>query len=231
MTLTSERATDRPALADVDTSPEALARVTAEIAVTAPEHDRSGAVPRAGLEAAHRAGLLTASVGTQYGGPGLGLVDTARVLVALGEGDASVGLLAANNLNTHAGQASNPHWPAAAYDDLLRRSQQGPALANAIRAEPELGVGAPPDAVARLDDGDGMPGLAQDVGGGEPGRAGTDDDHRFVASGGLHGRRRQEGADQSGAAGERHDGSVRTRGCGDRSGAISCASPSSPSPA
>ena len=134
--------TDRPTLADVDVSPEALTRVTAEIASTAPEYDRSGAVPRAGLEAAHRAGLLTASVGPQFGGPGLGLVDTARVLVALGEGDASVGLLAANNLNVHLGQATNPHWPAAAYDDLLRRSQAGPALANAIRAEPELGAPA-----------------------------------------------------------------------------------------
>jgi alkylation response protein AidB-like acyl-CoA dehydrogenase len=138
MTLT----TDRVELADVDLSPDSLARVTAEIAATAAEHDRTGDVPTAGLQAAHRAGLLTASVGTQHGGPGLGLVDTARVLVAIGEGDASVGLLAANNLNTHHAQAVNAHWPEAAYDDLLRRSQAGPALVNAIRAEPELGAPA-----------------------------------------------------------------------------------------
>ena len=35
--------------ADVDLSPEALAAVTAEIALTAPDYDRSGAVPWAGL--------------------------------------------------------------------------------------------------------------------------------------------------------------------------------------
>lgn len=141
MTVTSDR-TDRVVLPDVDVSPEALAVVTAEIATTAADYDRSGAVPWKGLEAAHRAGLLTSSVGAQHGGPGLGLVDTARVLAAIGEGDASVGLLAANNLNTHLGQASRPHWPEAAYGDLLAKSQAGPALVNAIRAEPELGAPA-----------------------------------------------------------------------------------------
>ena len=148
VTITSEAIV----LPDVDVSPEALAVVTAEVAATAERYDRSGAVPQAGLEAAHRAGLLTSTVGRQFGGPGLGPVDTARVLVALGEGDASVGLLSANNLNTHAGQASSTHWPAAAYDDLLRRSAAGPALVNAIRAEPELGAparGGLPTTVAR----------------------------------------------------------------------------------
>ena len=32
--------------------------------------------------------------------------------------------------------------PTAYYDDLLRRSTDGPALVNAIRAEPELGAPA-----------------------------------------------------------------------------------------
>jgi len=125
-----------------DLSEEALASVTAEIAATAAEYDRTGEVPWAGLEAAHRAGLLTASVGTQYGGPGLGPREVARILTAIGEGDASVALLSANLLNTHAGQAAHPHWPSEFYDDLLRSSQTGPALANAIRAEPELGAPA-----------------------------------------------------------------------------------------
>jgi alkylation response protein AidB-like acyl-CoA dehydrogenase len=138
MTVTSERSV----LADLDLSSDALAAVTAEVATTAAEYDRTGAVPWRGLEAVHRAGLLTSSVGTQFGGPGLGLVDTARVLVAVGEGDASVGLLVANNLNTHLGQAAHPHWPEAAYADLLDQSQAGPALVNAIRAEPELGAPA-----------------------------------------------------------------------------------------
>jgi alkylation response protein AidB-like acyl-CoA dehydrogenase len=125
-----------------DLSPGALAAVTAEVAATAGEYDRTGDLPWPGLEAAHRAGLLTATVGTRFGGPGLGTRDSARVLTALGEGDASVGLLAANLLNTHAAQAAQPSWPVAYYDDLLRRSRTGPALANAIRAEPELGAPA-----------------------------------------------------------------------------------------
>jgi alkylation response protein AidB-like acyl-CoA dehydrogenase len=141
------------------------------VAATAAEYDRSGAVPRAGLETAHRAGLLTATVGQEFGGPGLGPVDTARVLVALGEGDASVGLLSANNLNVHASHAASPHWPAAAYDDLLRRSQAGPALVNAIRAEPELGApargGLPATTARRTSDGWSLSGRKAYATGGE----------------------------------------------------------------
>ena len=128
--------------ADPDLSGDALAKVTEEIASTAAAYDRTGDLPWAGLDAAHRAGLLTATVGARYGGPAVGPRRAARILTAIGEGDASVGLLAANLLNTHAGQDAHPGWPAAAYDDLLRRSQDGPALANAIRAEPELGAPA-----------------------------------------------------------------------------------------
>ncbi|WP_436531219.1 acyl-CoA dehydrogenase family protein [Actinoplanes sp. HUAS TT8] len=140
-----------------DLSDAALAKVTAEIAAHAAEFDRTGDIPWPGLEAAHRAGLLTATVGPRFGGPGVGPRDTARILTAIGEGDASVGLLAANLLNTHAAQAAHPTWPAAYYDDLLRRSEEGPALANAIRAEPELGApargGLPKTTITR--DGDG----------------------------------------------------------------------------
>ncbi|BBH69544.1 acyl-CoA dehydrogenase [Actinoplanes sp. OR16] len=140
-----------------DLSPDALAKVTAEIASTAAEYDRTGDLPWAGIEVAHRAGLLTATVATRYGGPGLGPRDTARILTALGEGDASVGLLAANSLTTHAAQAAFSTWPEHYYEDLLRRSQDGPALVNAIRAEPELGAparGGLPRTTATLDNGE-----------------------------------------------------------------------------
>jgi alkylation response protein AidB-like acyl-CoA dehydrogenase len=140
------------ALPTPDLSADALAAVTAELAATAEEYDRSGAIPTAGIEAAHRAGLLTATVGERYGGPGVGPVDVVRILVALGEGDPSVALLAANTLAAHHSQAAASHWPDAAYADLLRRSAEGPALVNAIRAEPELGAparGGLPATVAR----------------------------------------------------------------------------------
>lgn len=124
-----------PNLADLDA-------VTAELAETAAEYDQSGAVPVRGLEAVHRAGLFTATVGRQYGGPGAGPLETARILTALGEGDPSVALIVANTLMAHAAQAANAHWPAAFYDDVLRRSAAGPTPVNAIRAEPELGAPA-----------------------------------------------------------------------------------------
>ncbi|WP_432994290.1 acyl-CoA dehydrogenase family protein [Dactylosporangium sp. CA-233914] len=140
-----------------DLSDAALAAVTAEIASTAAEYDRTGELPWAGLAAAHRAGLLTAAVGTQFGGPGAGARQIARILTAIGEGDASVGLIAANTLLTHAAQAARPSWSAAAYDDLLRRSLAGPAPVNAIRAEPELGApargGLPKTTATRTADG------------------------------------------------------------------------------
>ncbi|MFI5911912.1 acyl-CoA dehydrogenase family protein [Dactylosporangium sp. NPDC051541] len=123
-------------------SADELAKVTAEIAATAAEYDRTAEIPWAGLWAAHRAGLLTASVGAQFGGPGAGPREIARILTAIGEGDASVGLLAANTLLLHAAQAVHPTWPRATYEDLLRRSADGPALVNAVRAEPELGAAA-----------------------------------------------------------------------------------------
>jgi alkylation response protein AidB-like acyl-CoA dehydrogenase len=134
--------TEVHALPVPDLSADALAAVTAAVAETAAEYDRSGAVPVLGLEVAHRAGLLTATVGRQYGGAGAGHRETARILTALGEGDPSVALIAANTLMAHASQAATPHWPTALYDDVLARSVHGPAPVNAVRAEPELGAPA-----------------------------------------------------------------------------------------
>lgn len=125
-----------------DLSPAALAEVTAGIAALAPRYDASGEVPAESLAIVHRAGLLTATVAPEFGGPGLGAAEVTRILVALGEGDASVALLVANSLAAHVGQTGPRRWPAAAYTDLLRRSLEGPALANTIRAEPDLGAPA-----------------------------------------------------------------------------------------
>lgn len=134
--------TEVHALPVPDLSDDALAAVTAEVAETAAEYDQSSAVPVRGLQAAHRAGLLTATVGQRYGGAGAGARETARILTALGEGDPSVALIVANTLMAHASQAANAHWPKALYDDVLARSVSGPALVNAIRAEPEVGAPA-----------------------------------------------------------------------------------------
>ncbi len=156
-TTAAAEAVPAPALPVPDLSDEALAAVTAQVAATAEQYDRSAAVPTAGLAAVHRAGLLTATVAARHGGPEVGLVDAARILMAIGEGDASVALLTANSLMTHQQQAVAGHWPPSAYADLLRRSAEGPALVNAIRAEPELGApargGLPATAARRTADG------------------------------------------------------------------------------
>lgn len=135
-----------------DLSEAALTAVAAEIAEHAPAADIDGSVPERGLEIAHRAGLLTATVPERFGGPGLGALDVARILVALGEGDASVALLAQNALSAHSSQDGSGAWPEETYLAFARRSAERPTLANAIRAEPELGAparGGLPATVAR----------------------------------------------------------------------------------
>ena len=88
-----------------DLSDEGLAKVTAEVAEHAADYDRSGEIPWRSLEVIHRAGLTTATVAQQYGGPGLGTADVARIVSAVGQGDPSVALILANTVMTHAAQA------------------------------------------------------------------------------------------------------------------------------
>lgn len=131
--------------------------LTVALARRAEQNDRTGELPVEGLRLVHNAGLLTSTVGRKYGGPGLGLADTARVLHALGKGDPAVALIAAWTIFTHAAQAAAGEWPEAAYDDLLADSERDLALVNALRVEPELGTpsrGGLPATVARLEDGE-----------------------------------------------------------------------------
>jgi alkylation response protein AidB-like acyl-CoA dehydrogenase len=144
-----------------DLSDAGLARVTAEVAETAAEYDRTGEIPWRGLEVIHRAGLTTATVGKQYGGPAVSIREVARIVSAVGEGDPSVALILANTVMTHAAQAAvgstGGGWYDVHYDDLLRRSLERPTFVNAIRAEPELGApargGIPATTVTRTSDG------------------------------------------------------------------------------
>jgi alkylation response protein AidB-like acyl-CoA dehydrogenase len=141
-----------------DLSDEGLAKVTAEVAETAAEHDRTGEIPWPGLEAVNRAGLFTATVAPERGGPGIGAYDAARVVAAVGEGDPSVAIILANTLLTHGGLAALPvQWFEPHYADFLKRSAEGIALANFLGAEPDLGAsargGIPATQVTRSGDG------------------------------------------------------------------------------
>jgi alkylation response protein AidB-like acyl-CoA dehydrogenase len=140
-----------------DLPPLALDRLTdvaARLAANAEQHDREGSFPHEGIEHVHAAGLLTATVGTRYGGPGAGIATVVEILRVLGAADPSVALVTAMTLFTHAAQARSESWPEQHYRQLLEDSASAPALVNALRVEPELGTparGGLPATTARRD--------------------------------------------------------------------------------
>ncbi|KAA3507458.1 acyl-CoA/acyl-ACP dehydrogenase [Agrobacterium vitis] len=109
------------------------------VAKAAPDADRSGQFPWAGIRAVHESGLLESTVATRYGGKGGTLYDAAQILAALGRGDPSVALISAMTIFNHLGQALRNHWPEDLYQRLLAEAKQRPLLLNAARVEPELG--------------------------------------------------------------------------------------------
>jgi len=129
-----------------------LPAVTAALAAGAERHDREASFPDDAIAAVHAAGLLTATVGQRYGGPGAGLAQTVAVLRALGRGDPSAALITAMTLFAHAQQAQQPAWPDEFYAEALKESAERPVLINALRVEPELGTparGGLPATIAR----------------------------------------------------------------------------------
>jgi alkylation response protein AidB-like acyl-CoA dehydrogenase len=129
-----------------------LPAVTSALAAGAAEHDRSGAYPADGIAAVHEAGLLTATIGTRHGGPGLGLARVVEILRALGRGDPSVALITAMTLIAHGLQDRLPTWPADLYAEAVAEAAAGPVLINTLRVEPELGTpfrGGLPATIAR----------------------------------------------------------------------------------
>lgn len=140
-----------------ETTKSQLLDVTAALAEHAAEHDRTGDFPAKGIRVVHDAGLLTLTVGRDFGGPGGGLADTVRVLAALGQGDPSVALISAMTLFAHAAQARTGGWPPGVYAEVLAESTTKPTLINALRVEPELGTpargGLPATTARRTPDG------------------------------------------------------------------------------
>jgi alkylation response protein AidB-like acyl-CoA dehydrogenase len=129
-----------------------LGALTSALAAGAEANDRAAAYPADGIAAVHAAGLLTATVGTRYGGPGGGLADTVTILSALGRGDPSVALITAMTLLAHGLQDRQPSWPDALYAAAVAESADRPVLINTLRVEPELGTparGGLPAATAR----------------------------------------------------------------------------------
>lgn len=115
-----------------------LDQVTAALAATAGEYDRSGAFPHAAIQVVHEAGLLTAGVDPRFGGRGVNSTELATILLALGKGDPSVALIAAMTMLPHAFQ-QRQLWPEDLYARVLAESAERPTLLNNARVEPDLG--------------------------------------------------------------------------------------------
>ncbi|MFD8818033.1 acyl-CoA dehydrogenase family protein [Streptomyces sp. NPDC059627] len=115
-----------------------LDEVTASLAATAAEYDRTGAFPCAPIQLVHEAGLLTAGVDPRYGGPGASFTDVTRILLALGRGDPSAALICGMTIVPHLLQSRSP-WPQELYEKVLAESAVRPTLLNHARAEPGLG--------------------------------------------------------------------------------------------
>jgi alkylation response protein AidB-like acyl-CoA dehydrogenase len=125
-----------------------LPSVTQALAALAPAYDSTGEFPGPSIEVVREAGLLTATVGSSYGGPGLGVAGLTRILLALGRGDPSVALIASMTQLVHLAEALHPAWPAELYREVLASG----GLINTLRVEPDLGSpsrGGRPATVAR----------------------------------------------------------------------------------
>jgi alkylation response protein AidB-like acyl-CoA dehydrogenase len=157
MTATTEATPVRYSFPAPDLSEAGLAKVTAEIAQYAEEYDRSAEIPWPGLEVIHRAGLTTARIPADRGGPEISDLDAARAVIAVGEGDPSVAIILVNTLLTTKPLAGIGQWYEPFYADFLEKSAQRLTLANFAGAEPDLGAsargGRPATNVTRSGDG------------------------------------------------------------------------------
>lgn len=121
------------------TSPAELRELTARLARTAAEADRLAEPSSQAIRAVHEAGLLTATVGSRYGGPDVSPTRFVDILTALGAGDPSIALISMMTLTQHLATAIDFEWPDGLYERVLRESAERPVLLNAARDEPRLG--------------------------------------------------------------------------------------------
>ncbi|GAA2642910.1 acyl-CoA dehydrogenase family protein [Dactylosporangium fulvum] len=143
-----------------DATAEVLGRaddILADLARLAPGNDRSGVFPTESIRLLHEAGLLTATVGTRYGGPGLRHAGVYELMLRLGRADPSVALIASMNLAVHQREAVRPTLDPQFYAALLAESRTAPTLVNALQVEPALGTpsrgGRPATTARRTADG------------------------------------------------------------------------------
>lgn len=135
-----------------DLSDAHLARITARLAQTAEQYDRSGQFPRANFDLLAAEGLIGLTVDKALGGAGAGFTDALRVLGAVAKGEPSTALILFMTYAFHASPEKNDRWPRAVYEQLAREAAAGRGLIGTFRVEPELGTpvrGGLPKTIAR----------------------------------------------------------------------------------
>lgn len=131
----TDMAITRPsAIAQIDG--EALVKIRADFAGRAARFDEFAEFPHENFEQLKAIGALSLVVPAEYGGGGAGLVDAARLIGHVAEGDASTALVLAMNSLMHASlRDRNPPI----YPHIAKAAVAGNGILNALRAEPELG--------------------------------------------------------------------------------------------
>ncbi len=134
---------------DIDVTASALAR---EFAETAGEYDRTAAFPFANIERLRETQLAALIVPREYGGRGAGLSRANRVVNAIARGEASTGLVLAQQYLYHGALRANPGFSPALKERIFRSAAEEGAFINSLRVEPELGTpirGGLPATIAR----------------------------------------------------------------------------------
>lgn len=144
--------TDTRVLARI--SDEQLHGLRDEFAAKAAEHDEHATFAHENFERLHALNLLGLTIPTAYGGQGGGLEEAARIVGAVGAGDASTGLLLAMH---YLGHYVSSRKPPSIYATIARAALEGHGVLNGLQAEPELGSairgGLPGTVAEQLPDG------------------------------------------------------------------------------
>jgi len=134
---------------DIGVTSAALAR---EFALTAADYDRTAAFPFANIQRIRDTGLQALVTPREFGGRGLGLVRAERVINDISRGEASTGLVLAQQYLFHSGLIRNPDFSPRLRKKIFRSAAEDGGFVNSLRVEPDLGTpirGGLPATVAR----------------------------------------------------------------------------------
>jgi alkylation response protein AidB-like acyl-CoA dehydrogenase len=142
-TREASRAEDVLAAGGAEAVRAAARAVSRALAERAGEHDRDGTFPSEAFEAIWTAGLGNLTLPRALGGVGADLETSAEVVALLAAGDPSAALVLVMHL-AHIPLLALPGsgCPPRVRRAFLESTLAGPALANALRVEPELGTPA-----------------------------------------------------------------------------------------